>query len=63
MKIDWKRKLTSRKFWLAVASTVAGIVIICNGNAELVDKICGTIMSFGSVFGYLLAEGLIDSSK
>ena len=26
MKIDWKRKLTSRKLWLAVAGFVMGLI-------------------------------------
>ena len=26
MKIDWKRKLTSRKLWIAAAGFVAGLI-------------------------------------
>ena len=61
MKIDWKRKLTSRKFWLAVAGLVIGIVLIFTKNETLSNEIGGIIMSLGSVVGYLLAEGLTDA--
>lgn len=62
MKIDWKRKLTSRKFWLAIAGFVSGIIILCNGTQETADKISGAILSGAAVVGYLLGEGLADNS-
>ena len=39
MKIDWKRILTSRKLWVAVAGFVAGLIIIFGGNQEKVGEI------------------------
>ena len=30
-KIDWKRKLTSRKLWVAVAGFVAGLILAFGG--------------------------------
>ena len=49
MKIDWKRKLTSRKLWVAVAGFVAGLIIIFGGNQETADKISGAILSGAAV--------------
>ncbi len=31
MEIDWKRKLTSRKFWVALAGFVAGLIVAYGG--------------------------------
>lgn len=62
MKIDWVRKLTSRKFWTAVASFVAGILLLNKVDADTTDKISGLILSFGSVVGYLFSEGLTDAA-
>ena len=31
MKIDWKRKLTSRKLWVAVAGFVSGLILAFGG--------------------------------
>lgn len=61
-KIDWIRKLTSRKFWMAVAGLVVGLVIIFTDDAVLAERISGIIMSGASIIGYLLAEGLTDAA-
>ncbi len=58
--IDWKRKLSSRKLWLAVAGFVAGICLACGMAEATVTQITGIIMSGASVLGYLIAEGLTD---
>lgn len=61
MKIDWKRKLTSRKLWLAVTGFVAGIIVAFNGSAEIAETVTGCIMSGASVVAYIIGEGLSDS--
>ncbi len=59
--MDWKRKLTSRKLWVALAGFVAGLVVIFGGTSEEADKISGAILSGAAVVGYVLGEGLADS--
>ena len=61
--MDLKRKLTSRKLWLAVAGFVAGIIIAFNGSAEVAETVSGCIMSGASVISYVIGEGLADSAK
>lgn len=61
-KEDIIRKLTSRKFWLAVSSFVAGLIVALDGDAETAESVSGLIMSGASVLGYLIAEGLADST-
>ena len=63
MKIDWKRKLTSRKFWISIAGFVAGMIVIFGGSQETADKISGSIMSAAAVVGYVVGEGLADSTN
>lgn len=63
MKIDWKRKLTSRKLWLAVAGFVAGLILAFNGSAETAETVSGCIMSGASVVGYIVGEGLTDAAN
>lgn len=60
-KIDWKRKLTSRKFWLALAGFVAGIILACNGTPETAETVTGIIMSAASVVVYIFGESWADS--
>ena len=60
--MDWKRKLTSRKFWMALALFISGLIIAFGGKKELVDTVSGCIMQGAAVLGYLLAEGLTDAA-
>ena len=62
MKIDWKRKLTSRKFWLAVAGLITGLILAFNGSAETAETVSGCIMAGASVIAYIVGEGLTDAA-
>ena len=59
-KEDFIRKLTSRKFWVAVAGFVSGLIIAFDGGAETAETISGLILQAASVLGYLFAEGFAD---
>ena len=62
MKIDGKRKLSSRKFWAAVAGVVVSIMIIFGTDAGTQEKITGAITSTGILVTYILAEGSTDKA-
>lgn len=62
MKIDWKRKLTSRKLWVSVAGLAAGLIIAFGGEQSTADKVSGSIMSTAAVVGYIVGEGLTDAA-
>jgi hypothetical protein len=61
--IDWKKKLTSRKLWVAVAGFVSGLILAFGGAETTAATVSGCIMSGASVIGYLLAEGLVDAAN
>lgn len=61
-KKDIVRKLTSRKFWMAVAGFVSGLLVAFGRSEATAVTVSGLIMSGASVLGYLLAEGLTDSA-
>lgn len=63
MKIDWKRKLTSRKFWMAVASFVSMLVIAFGGSQEVSSQITATIIAGATVVAYIIGEGLTDQAS
>jgi hypothetical protein len=62
MKIDWKRKLTSRKLWLAIAGFVSGILIFCGHSESEAAQVASLIMSGASVIAYCVGEGLADQA-
>ena len=63
MKIDWTRKLTSRKLWVALAGFVSGVIIAITGDESTAATVSGCILQGASVIGYLLAEGLVDAAN
>jgi len=63
MGIDWKRKLSSRKFWVALIAFVGALLVAFNVDAGSVEQITSLIMSFGSLIAYILAEGFVDASN
>ena len=62
-KIDWKRKLTSRKLWLSVAGFVTGLIIAFGGSEERANTVSGCIMSGAAVIAYTIGEGLADGNS
>lgn len=63
MKIDWKRKLTSRKWWVAVAALVSGLILAFGGNSDTAETVSGSIMATAAVVGYTIGEGLADGGN
>lgn len=62
-KIDWKRKLTSRKLWLSVASFVSMLIIAINGDEGSAQQISALIMAGATIIGYVIGEGLADAGN
>ena len=62
-KIDWKRKLTSRKMWAAIASFVSMIVIAKTNDQNEAAQIAALIMAGASVIAYIVGEGLVDAAN
>ena len=62
MKIDWKRKLTSRKFWAAVAGFVSMLLIYFGRDAGAAEQTAALIMAGASLIAYIIGEGLADGN-
>lgn len=60
--IDWKSKLTSRKFWAAICGFVGGVMLAFKVDAQTVETVSGVIMAGASVIAYIIGEGLIDAA-
>ena len=61
-KIDWMRKLTSRKLWMSVASFVTLMIVACGGTENEATQISALIMAGATVIGYVIGEGLTDAA-
>ena len=60
--IDWKQKLTSRKFWAAIGQFVTMLIIAFGGNQETATQVTALIMAGAAVIAYIIGEGLIDAA-
>ena len=62
MSIDWKRKLTSRKFWAAIVGFVTPMLLAFGMAEDNVTQIVAIIMAGADVVAYIIAEGLVDAN-
>lgn len=62
-KEDWIRKLTSRKFWLAIAAFIVGIVNFLQHPTTDAETISSLVLALGSVIAYIISEGLVDAAR
>lgn len=63
MNIDWKSKLTSRKFWAAVVGFVTAVLFAFNVDAGTTEKVVGIITAGSVMIAYIIGEGLVDSNR
>jgi len=63
MKVDWKKKLTSRKFIIAAITAIAGIVTLIFGHGEEVNTIAGALMTVIPTLVYCIVEGTVDAAS
>lgn len=62
-KIDWKQKLTSRKFWAAVTGFVTAIMIALNVNELTIEQTISVISAVSILIAYIIGEGLVDAAR
>lgn len=61
--IDWKRKLSSRKFWALLAALITSLLTTFGANNDTVVQVTGVIGAFGAVIAYILAEAYVDGKS
>lgn len=61
-KIDWTRKLTSRKFWLALAAFATSVMMYAGADPGSIEKVTSVIMTGATVIAYIVGEGLADAA-
>ena len=60
--MDWKRKLSSRKLWAAVAGVVTGLAMVFGLDQDTISTVAGAVVSAASVVTYILTEGKVDAA-
>lgn len=62
MNINWKRKLSSRKFWMAVSGVIISVMVIFNAPEDSQEKVAGLIASTAVLSSYIFMEGSTDKA-
>lgn len=60
--VDWKRKLTSRKLWMSIATLVFMVMVFCGADENSATQVVAMVMAGATVIGYVIGEGLADAS-
>ena len=61
--IDWKRKLSSRKFWMAVVGWLTGVLILFKMPESEAAQIGAIVRQTGAILSDIVSEGWIDSAN
>ena len=61
--IDWKTKLTSRKFWAAVIGFVVPLLVAFGMSDNQAAEVASIIMAGANMIAYIIGEGMVDSSR
>lgn len=61
--IDWKTKLTSRKFWAAVVGFVVPLLVAFGMSDNQAAEVASIIMAGANMIAYIIGEGMVDSSR
>ena len=59
-KINWIKKMTSRKMWMSIASFVSMLIVAFGGSESQATKISALIVAGATAISYIVGEGLID---
>ncbi len=63
MKINWKQKLTSRKFWAAIITFVTSILVAFGVPDLTIEQVVAVVTAGSSMIAYIIGEGLVDASR
>ncbi len=61
--IDWKRKLTSRKFWTATVGFVSSLMLGFGFTQSAAAEVTSIIMAGATLIAYIIGEGIVDASS
>ena len=61
--IDWKSKLSSRKFWAMVAGFVTPLLLAFGLSESIVTEIVSIITAGSAIIVYIFAESSVDKAR
>lgn len=63
VKVNWKQKLTSRKFWSAVIGFVTAILVALKIDDLTIEQVASVVSASSILIAYIIGEGMVDSAR
>lgn len=63
MNINWKQKLTSRKFWMALIGFITALLVAFKVDSLTTEQVVAVVTAVASLIAYTIGEGLVDASR
>lgn len=63
MKINWKQKLTSRKFWAAVIGFITAMMAAFGVDDMTIEQVVVMITAASTLIAYIIGEGMVDAAR
>ena len=63
MKIDWKKKLASRKLWAALGALAVAVCALFGIDELTTEKLAAVISALGVLATYIITEGYLDGKS
>ena len=61
--INWKQKLTSRKFWAALIGFVTALMVAFGVNNLTIEQVVALITAASTLIAYIIGEGMVDAAR
>lgn len=62
-QINWKQKLTSRKFWAAIVGFVTAILVAFGIDDLTIEQVIALITASSTLIAYMIGEGMVDAAR
>lgn len=59
----WIKKLTSRKFWVALIAFITSMMMAFQADNETIQRVSAVIMAGATALAYIIGEGMIDAES
>lgn len=63
MKINWRQKLTSRKFWAALTGFITALLVAFKVPDLTIEQVVAIISASATLIAYIIGEGMVDAAR
>ncbi len=61
--INWKQKLTSRKFWAAIIGFITAMMVAFGVSDLTIEQVIAMITAASTLIAYIIGEGMVDAAR